>query len=363
MQQAFERIEWIDIVKGIGILLVAGAHIFDPTAFSHVTYWFHMPIFFFISGYLFRKQESYHAYLVRKIQHLIIPYLCFLVLLSIPAYAAVISRLVDDPGFPTFRPLLILTAQRIWGGMYLQGWVGIFWFVSCLFITQQAYCIFSLYTRNENRDMGILMVISLIAASINSSFCQDFPFPLDANVVTMALPIFCMGRIYRKLSESARNKLTLTALVIAAIALILDRSGIYTFTFEMKTTNFGLPGIGFLIAVAFSVLMIRFSALLERHVPLPGRMFSFVGSYSLIIMFLHQPIQAVMYNDLGIESMTARFAAAILLPLVVGILCSKNDLLKTLFLGDTRTSLARRMAQGRLYRTTEPLAKILARTS
>ncbi len=363
MQPSVERIEWADIVKGIGILLVAGAHVFYPSFFAHCAYWFHIPVFFFISGYLFKKQDSYHTYLVRKIQHLIIPYVSFLVLLSIPVYVILISKLVENPGLPTLRPLLILTLQRIWGGMYLQGWVGVFWFVTCLFITQQIYCIFSLNTKNENRDIAILMVASLAVASINSTYFPDIPFPLDANVVLMGLPIFCMGRIYRKLSEDGRSTMAVAALIIAVAALSIDRAGIYTFSFEMKTTNFGLPGIGFLIAVSFSVLTARFSAWLERHAPRPGKIVSFIGVYSIVIMYLHQPIQIVMLYDLGIDSMIARFTAAVSLPLLVGLLCSRNELLKTLFLGEIRTPLAQRMAQGTLYRTTRFLARLLVRTS
>lgn len=51
------RIEWIDTAKGIGIILVLLGHAdFEP--FSKIIYMFHIPLFFFISGFLFHFNED-----------------------------------------------------------------------------------------------------------------------------------------------------------------------------------------------------------------------------------------------------------------------------------------------------------------
>lgn len=47
-----DRIEWIDVAKGIGIILVIMGHTFQLDLVSPI-YAFHMPLFFFLSGLLF----------------------------------------------------------------------------------------------------------------------------------------------------------------------------------------------------------------------------------------------------------------------------------------------------------------------
>lgn len=57
-----KRIEWIDIAKGIGMLLVIFGHFgMSPKGkeiISFVKSSFHMPLFFFISGLFFKESES-----------------------------------------------------------------------------------------------------------------------------------------------------------------------------------------------------------------------------------------------------------------------------------------------------------------
>lgn len=71
------RIEWVDIAKGIGMLLVVWAHIHDTGDLCTVIYSFHMPLFFVLSGYLFKtdKYNGIWEFLMKKKKSLIMPYL------------------------------------------------------------------------------------------------------------------------------------------------------------------------------------------------------------------------------------------------------------------------------------------------
>lgn len=56
-----KRIEWIDIVKFIGIFLVILGHSISADnkqleVYRNFIYSFHMPLFIFISGYLYKKE-------------------------------------------------------------------------------------------------------------------------------------------------------------------------------------------------------------------------------------------------------------------------------------------------------------------
>lgn len=58
------RIEWIDIAKGIGILLVMLGHCYLDRKFTIWFYSFHMALFFFLSGYTFKAKTAFPYFLI-----------------------------------------------------------------------------------------------------------------------------------------------------------------------------------------------------------------------------------------------------------------------------------------------------------
>lgn len=59
-----ERISWIDMAKGYGTLLVIYAHLGVDSLWSWM-YSFHLPLFFFLSGYVFHGQKRFSDF-IRK---------------------------------------------------------------------------------------------------------------------------------------------------------------------------------------------------------------------------------------------------------------------------------------------------------
>jgi polysaccharide biosynthesis protein PslL len=49
-----QREIWIDVAKGLGIITVVIGHSEIPFA-KHYFYWFHMPLFFILSGYFLNR--------------------------------------------------------------------------------------------------------------------------------------------------------------------------------------------------------------------------------------------------------------------------------------------------------------------
>lgn len=57
MEKIKNRVEWADISKGIGILLVVFAHLQIPGIILKFIFSFHMPLFVLISGYFFKPEK------------------------------------------------------------------------------------------------------------------------------------------------------------------------------------------------------------------------------------------------------------------------------------------------------------------
>ncbi len=78
------RLKFLDTAKGIAIILVVLGH-FLPEGSPHwyvvmrqVIYSFHMPLFLFISGFVYiysRKDISYGAFLLSKVRRIVVPYI------------------------------------------------------------------------------------------------------------------------------------------------------------------------------------------------------------------------------------------------------------------------------------------------
>src|SRR4030065_1660166 len=93
------RIAWVDHAKALGICMVVLGHTAGLPAFGmNLIYSFHMPLFFFLSGYLLKEihlQQSLSGFLKRMWRTLLVPYICFWVLSYF--YWLATHKLVRDP--------------------------------------------------------------------------------------------------------------------------------------------------------------------------------------------------------------------------------------------------------------------------
>lgn len=78
-----ERLIHIDILKGIAIILVVMGHMFVPytdylnSTINQLIYSVHMPLFFFLSGYVFKKEQNIGRMIIKKTIGLLLPFFTF----------------------------------------------------------------------------------------------------------------------------------------------------------------------------------------------------------------------------------------------------------------------------------------------
>ena len=89
-----ERIYWIDTLKGLLIMLVIMGHRvgndFSQTLLMAKVYIysFHMPLFFFLSGYVFKvkEEDTFLGFLKKKGQKIIVPLVFFSLIIALFNY-------------------------------------------------------------------------------------------------------------------------------------------------------------------------------------------------------------------------------------------------------------------------------------
>ena len=70
-----ERIEWVDIAKGIAIIAMIIGHGCPKRAIVSFIFSFHMPLFFILSGIVYKTNSK--GMVSKKIKSLIVPYFIF----------------------------------------------------------------------------------------------------------------------------------------------------------------------------------------------------------------------------------------------------------------------------------------------
>lgn len=161
-----KRLNWIDSSRGVGMICVYIYHTGYHTPYHQVFDYFLIPIFFFISGYLFNEKRTLREGFSRLYHRLIVPYIIlgFIFSISIKAYlrGGVISCLCHS-------------AKSVIGGTTL-------WFVSCLILIEAISLLLShMYKGWKSRHIVLLKIAVIVFSSMFILICRkitkdDFPY-------------------------------------------------------------------------------------------------------------------------------------------------------------------------------------------
>ena len=202
------RLIWVDALKGFGIMLVVFAHYKLPLALDTYIFSFHMPLFFFISGFLFnfaKYTESAKNFVKGRFSSLIIPYFAF------AAFTCLFYFLLDElytPGVITVKFFEADIYSTVYSILYSQttmiSYNGPLWFLTCLFVTELLF--FGLAKRYYWQRWKLL--ISLIVAGIIGylySVYVPFTLPWNADVALTSVVFYGAGNLFRKFMESVEE--------------------------------------------------------------------------------------------------------------------------------------------------------------
>lgn len=186
-----QRIDWIDICKGIGIILVLIGHGPIPTDLKIFIYSFHMPLFFFLSGFVFstNKFNNFFEFFKNRFTRLIIPYLSlsFLLVLIYVSY----EKTINMYSFSTKEVVLGFIYSK-----YEFIKIGIpLWFLTCIFIVS----IFFYFISKFNKDFYIILTLAVLSilGFISSRFV-DIRLPWSIDTALTATVFFGAGYLIKK---------------------------------------------------------------------------------------------------------------------------------------------------------------------
>ena len=328
-----KRLPWIDVLKGLGIILVVVGHITYNQLLVKTIFMFHMPLFFLVGGWLHGTELSQGKFLKVKTRSLLVPYVIFLVILW-PLELAI--------SFPdqVWTGSWILTAvikPMLVGGRLLTGFASVFWFVTCYFLTQQL--MHFLLRRYTMQQCTLIFSLMLVCAYVNSVLLPQWWLPWSANAVLIAAPIYFIG-YWARSREGANAAATGVATnvfrfvpIFAAVALTAVAMNVFGVrnSFDIKNVDYGIPVITLVSALACIAVLAAIARYLQSNVI--GRGLAAIGSASMTIMFLHQFVQLMMAKKFDMPQAFPRILAALLVCFLIHHLLKLSPLTARLFLG------------------------------
>ncbi len=321
---------WLDVAKGVGILLLVVLHVFSESKALYgddIVYFlklFRMPMFFIVSGFLFAPARPW-ALAEKRVRTLLLPYVSYLVLV----FLLIVGRyyaLGMQSGYLSPRGV----ARLIVGGEYLTREFGVFWFVTSLFATQLLYNYLILKLHGPlTRPFALAVLLITTSGYVANLLFPHVGTPLAIGAITYSLPLFWIGHILKTAKEDRLRTSALCGIVIFG-AMACYYLG-YDLVMDLKTTKPGVPFLSIALAACLTWLFFEAMKNLSRA-SISDRIFTPLSEAAICIMFLHQFIHYTL-RYVGLTSDMLIFAICVIVPTIFWSLARRWTLTGALFLG------------------------------
>ncbi len=280
---------YIATAKAIGIFLMVLGHIGLSDYIIRYIYMFHMPLFFFCSGYFFKKTDSFssvRSYTVRRIRGLYLPYvkwaflfLCFHnIFYKVGLYSHEEFQYYNLKEF--FDRLLHLVISMTGQEQLLDP----FWFLKQLFLSSLLinFLFYSFRKFSKKRIPELLCMGTIGFTVVSKYYGWGLPVIWDLSIIFLSATFFLMGYIYHQVERISLYRLEylLFSLVILGIFVYL-----YGKSLDMLWYNTGsvIMYVFFAPFGIFATLCISF--LIDKYKI--SKVLHYIGNHTMPILALH----------------------------------------------------------------------------
>lgn len=318
------RIEWIDIAKAYGIIAIVLGHILTGTPIAHFLYWWHVPLFFILSGIFIKplnNRHAWHRFFLRRVRNELILYSLMGVLLiwgytliHHESHTFLVNHLVD----------------LIYGGRTLNFYTSTFWFINAYILTTIVITI--LVSVIHSRIIAGALVTSglFLGASYNQvtwMHINGFAMtPWSADTVLITAFYSYVGYVLFHTNQSwIEDPKAISGIIVMAMTLILIHlNGGFTFRLSLKShlIQSSLPNAMALIIIpTILALGVMVGALITSKLPFKFGL-PLIGRHTLAIMYGHKMILDVC-GLIGIKNPLFQLLLGICIPVIIVVACEK----------------------------------------
>lgn len=288
------RIEWIDVARGLSMLLILFAHAMDGGVIISFLQLFLVSVFFVLSGMVWKQAPNTKTFLMGLLKGFVIPYF----------FAGVVSITIYQCAGSLFGKESIGLGDCIRGLIYansrtgLMVWCRPLWFLPCLLVVRILWELIS-HIKKTVLQYVIVLLVWAVGIVMYYTDARAWKLPWEFEVALHALPYFVIGAIikrYFKILKRGEVKIWIL-LLVAAVCF-----GICTLMLYLNGTEhsfqynyYGCYPLYVIGALAGSGLVISVSMLIGK-----GKRLEFIGQNSLILLLWHKyPILLFQLTGFG----------------------------------------------------------------
>lgn len=326
-----KREVWLDVAKGFGMILVVAGHAYNHSHLITYIYWFHMPAFFLFSGYVSKPVEQWpqiKSYFKKRVRSLLVPYAIYLGLFTALRYLEEVLH-----GNLSWHWYMKDIGVLLFGGRFITGYYGVFWFITCLFFTQVLFqLMFLIFKTTKTRLLCILLlyVISHVEGwYVNTlggsepSLHVHIPWNVDASL--LALCYYSIGYYAKAYLKQIPALLTGICVLLTIGCVTLQELGLLDYHLSMKYIAYDYHTLDLFIPIIMIVSYCGIFQLITSAKILS--VLSFINHRGLAIMYMHIGVNKILlqFMDYGNVMYTI---AGVTIPLFISkfVIEKKNEI-------------------------------------
>ncbi|WXL24100.1 acyltransferase family protein [Ectopseudomonas mendocina] len=332
---------WIqmDVARGIGILIIVFGHGWfvaqSPEALYPLLSAFILPLFFFISGVLFKPEQPFVEMAVRKADALLKPF--FVTMLG---YVIVRDLIRGQPLLPDIGGVLYASVETLpWQALWFlpHFWAALLfsWLILRLIKRLELSLTSSCLLLATLLGLGILTLKAFWQVPVTFGgthyLLPGLPFSIDVTLISSAF--FMLGYVLRDVLRSHRSSVVTLLIAVAITAatfayqpVVMDLAQ-RRYDHWLLTTVQALSGV--YICWALAGVMMKLNWL--------GKLMTYIGQSTLILLIFHGEIQHksfALLKHLGLPEAAAAgvaFVIAVVVPLIIAEVFKRVALLRALY--------------------------------
>ena len=281
-----QRIQYIDLAKGLCILLVVLYHVF-----MHVNYMsplvkslgcFRMPLYFFLSGLFFKEYEGFIGFFLRKVNKLLIPFFSFYLVTCLA-----LPNLFYMFGYPGLSENSI-GLRGLYAFITEKSLINLpIWFLWVLFLVNIYFYILLVFSKRlpvTKRYLPFVLAFMCFFVGIigSSVLSRRINLLVYVDSAMSALPFFAVGYLFNKFTDILvpnRWDKYLPFIIILFFAITYFFGG----TCSYRLNKFYINPFWQYICGITGTLGIIFTAKVIQHIPFV----TYWGRYSIMILLTH----------------------------------------------------------------------------
>lgn len=283
LAQSHKRIGWVDNAKALGIILVVFAHTKGQGMLcDNLIYCFHMPLFFFLSGYLLKDKylaDRFQSFIWRSFRLLIIPYISFwMVSFGFRMLTAPLRGRLAGTENASYVDHLYGFIFGVYEHLDITN--GPLWFLTCLFCTMTLFYWLS-KIKQADLFLSALALLGLVGPVIHRYMQWRLPWNMELALV--AVVFFGIGHILSKtVSPELRINAVHRFLTLAILAVALVIAAKMNGRVSMARMRFGNYLLYYLGAFSGIGLVVVLSQLIR-----PNTFFEWLSRNTIVILATH----------------------------------------------------------------------------